>query len=212
MAPRKIVLAQQKGGVGKTSLAVNLACQAVAHGQKAAVIDMDVEQGSAAEWGRRRKEAGLGEPVVYTAHTNELDGRIAKLQNIDWIFIDSPGRDAPASSAALRVADITIIPCRPVEDDIGPSFKAVKLISRSNGRYAYIMNIAPPQAGRIRARKVGEELKSAGHPVSPIIIVQTMSVPDANAHGMGVNEYKPGSESAEDFSRLFAWIQGELRR
>jgi len=211
MAPRKIVLAQQKGGVGKTSLAVNLACQAVAHGQKAAVIDMDVEQGSAAEWGRRRKEAGLGEPVVYTAHTNELDGRIAKLQNVDWIFIDSPGRDAPASSAALRVADITIIPCRPVEDDIGPSFKAVKLISRSNGRYAYIMSLAPPQAGRSRARKVGEELKSAGHPVSPIIIVQTMSVPDANAHGMGVNEYKPGSESAEDFSRLFAWLQGELK-
>ncbi len=212
MAPRKIVLAQQKGGVSKTSLAVNLACQAVAHGQKAAVLDLDFEQGSAAEWGKRRKEAGLGDPAVYTVRTHELDGRIAELQSIDWIFIDSPGRDAPASSAALRVADITLIPCRPVEDDIGPSFKTVKLINRSKGRYVFVMACVPPQAGRSRARKVGEALESAGHPVAPISIAQTINVPDANARGMGVHEYKPGSESAEDFSRLFEWIQSELKR
>lgn len=211
MAPRIVAWAQQKGGCGKSSGCVNAACQAVARGQKAAVIDMDVEQGSAVEWGRRRKEAGLGDPAVYMAHTNELDAQIAKLKDMDWIFIDTPGRDAPASSAALRVADITIVPCRPVEDDIGPSFKTVKLINRNRGRYAYLMNIATPQANKARARKVSEELIGAGHPVAPVIITQTLSIPDANALGMGVNEYKPGSEYAEEFSRLLNWIQDELK-
>ena len=49
-----IAIGQQKGGVGKSALAINLACQAVAGGKAAAAVDMDAEQGTAARWGSRR--------------------------------------------------------------------------------------------------------------------------------------------------------------
>jgi chromosome partitioning protein len=46
-----VAIGQQKGGVGKSSLAINLACQAHAAGEASAVIDMDAEQGTATRWG-----------------------------------------------------------------------------------------------------------------------------------------------------------------
>lgn len=211
---RTVTLAQQKGGVGKTTVCQNLAAQAAARGQTAAIIDMDGDQRSAAKWGERRKGAAKALPAiaVYTVKSGALSAKLQELEaaGIDWAFIDLPGRDAPASSAGLRVANLILIPCRPLEDDVEPSLNTVGLIRRSGGKYAYLLNISPPQVDKSRARKVSAVLTEAGHPVCPVIIVQRISVPDANALGMGVNEREPGSSSAKEYSELLTWIEGQL--
>jgi chromosome partitioning protein len=134
-----------------------------------------------------------------------------KAAGVQWVFIDLPGRDGPAASAGLRYSDLAIVPCRPVEDDIEPSIATVGLLRRSGRKYAYLMNIVQPQIDKGRARKVAEALQAAGHVVCPVAIVLRISVSDASARGLGVNEYQPESSSARDYGELFAWIEGQLR-
>jgi chromosome partitioning protein len=211
-----ITLAQQKGGVGKTSVCINLACQAIAHGKSAVILDMDVEQGSSIKWrARRNKKDGLEKPEVFSIKHPELERKLAELKarGMEWVFIDLPGR--AAYGKGLSIADLIIVPSRPVEDDIEPSLFTVGLIRRGGRKnYAYLMNICPPQVdrgGNSRARKIADALRLGGHPVSPVIIVQRLAVPDANARGLGVNEYEPDSPSAAEYGQLFEWIESELR-
>lgn len=211
-----VTLAQIKGGVGKSSVSINLACQAVAHGKSAVILDMDTEQGSVRKWRERRgKRIGLEEPQVFSVGPPELEKKIAELKarGIDWVFIDTPGRTS--YGRGMVIADMVLIPSRPVEDDIEPSLAMAAKIRQSGRRnYAYLMNICPPQvekAGSSRSRKIAEALKKAGHPVSPVIVIQRIAVPDANTRGLGVNEYEPGSQSAAEYSDLFEWMESELK-
>jgi nitrogenase subunit NifH len=73
------------------------------------------------------------------------------------------------------------------------------------------MNIAPPQIDKRRARNASAILEKAGHPVIPVIIVQKIGVPDANARGLGINEREPNSNSAGEYSELFNWIERQFK-
>jgi chromosome partitioning protein len=206
-----ITLAQQKGGVGKTTVCVNLACQARRRKKRAVILDMDTEQGSAFFWGERRQEAGLPPIPVVRVRSHELPTVLERLrtEKADWVLIDLPGRNVP--SAGLSIADLVLLPCRPVEDDVRPSLATAKVLRTGGARYAYLMNIAPSASDKSRARKVAAVLSDAGHIVAGAIITERMGVPDANARGMGINEREPKSESAREYSDLYKWIEDQLK-
>ena len=206
-----ITLAQQKGGVGKTTVCVNLACQARRRKKRAVILDMDTEQGSAFFWGEKRKEAGLPPIPVVRVRSHELPAVLDRLraENADWVFIDLPGRNVP--STGLSVADLVLLPCRPVEDDVRPSLATAKVLRTGGSRYAYIMNIAPSASDKSRARKVAAVLRDAGHLVSEPIITERWGVPDSNARGMGVNESDPKGDSAKEYSELYRWIEDQCK-
>ena len=204
-----IAIGQQKGGVGKSSLAINLACQAVAARAIAAVVDMDAEQGTAARWGKRRSEPA---PSVVTADARTLINELARLRGAGakWAFLDLPGRSAPVATAGMRAAEFVLIPCRPVDVDIEASITTVQGIVRSGKAYAYLMNIVP-QGSTVRAKKVLKALEDAGHPTCPIIIGQKAEVPDAIARGKGINEVSAAVAVSKDFAELFAWLNEQVR-
>ena len=150
-----IALGQQKGGVGKSAAAINLACQAIAHGESAAIIDMDVDQATALKWGKRRDGKP---PVVERADVNSLPGLLKRLdgEGVQWVFIDLPGRSAPVAGAGLMASDLIIVPCRPLDVDIEASVTTIQVATRGKKRYAFLMNIAPSQADKKRARQVSK--------------------------------------------------------
>ncbi len=207
---RVIALGQQKGGVGKSAAAINLACQAIAKGETATIIDMDVDQATALKWGTRR---GSDAPKVESADANRLAPLLKKLvgDGAQWVFIDLPGRSAPAASAGLAAANLIIVPCRPLDVDVEASANTVQSAMRAGKRYAYLMNISPPQLDKKRARQVAAALEKGGHPVIPVIIVQRTQVPDAIARGKGVNEVEPGGASSNEFAELFSWIKENVQ-
>jgi chromosome partitioning protein len=206
---RIVSLAQQKGGVGKSSCAINLAAQASLVG-KTAIIDMDTEQATTMKWGKRRDS--VLDLEVATSDVNGLGPLLTRLQadGVKWVFIDLPGRGAGVSGAGMKVSDIILVPCRPLDIDIEASLVTVMAARRGGKSYAYLMNIAPPQVNAQRARKVSEALRNAGHPVCPVVIHQRVQVPDAIAQGMTVIEYEPNGESAAEFAALFKWISREV--
>lgn len=207
-----VALATQKGGCGKSATAINLACQAHAAREKAALLDMDQGQHSSLNWGKRRTET---EPQVIATTAFKLGATLAKLRDegTAWVFIDLPGRDAPAANAGLAAADFVLIPCRPVTLDFEASVATVQAAVRARKKYSYLLSIVPVHGDKARARRFAEELKDAKQPqpVCPVFIVQRAVVADAIGEGQCACEAAPEGESAREFAELFAWLKKEVK-
>ena len=208
---RKVTFANGKGGCAKSVTCINLACVAIAADVKAAIVDMDIEQGTCLKWLSRRN--GKAHPIVRRAEINTLDTVLDELKagGVQWTFLDLPGRATAITSAGIKAADFVVVSCRPLDIDIESSLTTVQAAKNTHRPYAYLMNIAPGQHDRRRARQVQGFLRAHGHQVVDTIITQRIIVPDAIADGFGINESKPDSESAAEYADLFRWLDREVK-
>src|SRR5215207_7057685 len=126
-----IAFVTQKGGAGKSTLAACLGVAAQEAGEQAFLIDMD-PQGSLLSWGQSRDaETSLVDtttPIKLAAALSTLAGNGYTLA-----IIDTAGADSAAAAAAMRAADLCLIPARPTAFDIRATEKtrdALKTLSR----------------------------------------------------------------------------------
>ena len=109
---KTIAMVCQKGGTGKTTLALSLAVEAVQSGLSVVMVDLD-PQVSACEWGdmRRGREAAPEAPVVVDAQPARLANVAAKAREagVDLLVIDTAGRTEQAAMAAARIADDALL-------------------------------------------------------------------------------------------------------
>jgi chromosome partitioning protein len=192
----------------------NLADGAAARRSGRAIIDMDAEQGTTTKWGQRRNGKEQDKPTVLSGDAVTLAAKLEALksQGVEWVFLDLPGRAHPIAGAGMKEAELVIIPCRPLDVDIEASLDTVYRCNRGKKPYAYLINIAPSQQGKKRAKQIASFLRAHGHTVAEPIIVQRIEVPDAIADGLGVNEAKPKSSSTEEFASLFKSQRPNLPR
>ena len=209
---RIIALGQQKGGVGKTAAAINLACYAVASNAKTALIDMDDGQWTAVKWGKRRN--GLPDaPSVFSADAVSLRPLLAQLreQTFAWVFIDLPGRHTASASAGLRAADLVLLPLRATMFDLESSVTTQEALRAAKRRYAYLLNDVSAQDRLARAMDVQMQLSNKGHPVVPCIIVHRAEVSNAQDVGRSCVEMFPNGRAAKEIAEVFAWIEREVQ-
>ena len=192
-----IGLLNQKGGVGKTTLSVNLAASLAHAGARVLLLDVD-PQGSALDWAAAREGKPLF-PVVglprATVH-KEID-QIGK--DYDHIIIDGPPRVTDLARSAIMASDLILIPVQPSPYDIWAADEVVKLIEEA-GIYkeklksAFVVNrkIAKTAIGR----DVKEALSSYSVPVFASSITQRVIFAEAAAQGKSVHEIDPQSSAA----------------
>ena len=198
-----IAIIAQKGGAGKTTLAVHLAAEAERNGQVALVVDMDA-QASAFQWGLWREGAP---PDVIDCPPPLLARKIAQAQEMGagFIVIDTPPHADSAATSAAAVADMLLIPCRPRALDLHAIQLTARLVE-ATGKRAYVVFMGGPP----NARKLYEEatniVKGYGLDVAPHIIPERAAYHHATGQGRAAFEIEPNGKAAEDMSVLWTWI------
>lgn len=134
-----ITFINQKGGVGKTTLALSMASAWHLEGRSVAVIDADPQQ-SAVAWKQCQKEGSpLFDMEVYSIDNQNDFEDLSSLPE-EYIIIDTAGNDTPLTSAALKVSDMVIIPIKPSAMDAKASINTYRKVKAENKPCLYILN------------------------------------------------------------------------
>jgi chromosome partitioning protein len=202
-----IAFVTQKGGSGKTTLAFCCAVAAQERGAKVLILDMDA-QGTAEAWYQDR-EADTPKLIRLDAVQLPQALEAARTQQFDVVLLDTPGRDEPATAAAIRAADFCIIPCRSTPGDMKATPPTVATIKRLGKQAAFVLTQTAPRGGRLAEAEAGLGMLGM---VSPIRIVQRHAYQDAQGRGQGVTEFEPEGKAAEDIRRLWQWIIRKMEK
>lgn len=112
-----VTFGSEKGGVGKSTLAVNMAVLRARAGASVLLVDADRQQ-SATFWAGLRQEAGHLPSIAVMQLTGDIRQQAVKLsKQYDAILLDVPGRDAVEMRAAIMVSDVLVIPTRASQFD-----------------------------------------------------------------------------------------------
>ena len=202
---KKIALIAQKGGVGKTTMAVNLA---VAAGPKTALFDLDPQE-SAVIWADRRKAEAPH--VEFLTERRLPDGlKAAEQQGFTLALIDTPPAAGPQAFTAAQAADLVLIPCRPSLVDLDAIRRTAQLVKSANITAYVVFNAAPPGATTLLddARAIVE---ATGLVVAPIILRERSAYRGAWPMGKGVSRPSRTARPPAKFQELKKWVFEQLQ-
>lgn len=196
-----IAILSQKGGAGKTTIALHLAVAAERDGRSAAVIDLD-PQASATSWGDSREAET---PVVVSAQAARLPQVLeaARAAGADFVVIDTAPHSESAALAAARTADLILIPCRPSILDLRAIGTTVDLAKLAGKPSAVVLNTVPPRG------TLGDEARQAvagyGVEIAPVELGQRAAYQHALTAGLSAQEYETSGKAADETTQLYMW-------
>ena len=200
---RTIAVISQKGGAGKTTLALHIAVAAELAGYSAVLLDMD-PQGTAEAWSEWRKEAP---PVVIPAKVGTLAKTMEKaaLHGADIIIIDTPPLAEAEARAAAKIADLVLVPCRPNAFDVH-SIATTTDLTRFAAKPAFaIFNAGPVSAAKLFA-ETAEVVTEIGLPLAPVRLSERAAFRHATGSGQSAQETEPTGKAAAEVAALWAWV------
>lgn len=193
----------QKGGVGKTTLAVNLAAALTRQGARVLLIDAD-PQGSALDWAAAREGDPLFAVVGLPRATVHKEIGVVG-QGYDHVVIDGPPRVTDLARSAIMASDLVLIPVQPSPYDIWAADEVVKLIGearvyKENLKSVFAVNrkIANTAIGR----DVGEALAAYALPVLKAAITQRVVFAEVVAQGKSIFEIDPEGLAAKEVQAM----------
>ena len=211
-----IAVVGRKGGVGKSTIAGNLAGEFASMGRSVAVLDVD-PQHSLAIWAKQGDGmlSRCVQKVADGAATLRARARAAE-KDADIVLIDTPpGTPEHAYQAALA-ADLMLLPCGPSPLDLFALKEALSLSLKARAerrskkpriRFVPSKVLMSTNLGR----GLASSLKDMGKKVLPAI-GQRVVVAEAVAHGLTVSEYAPNSPAHEEFRALAKAVEKILDR
>jgi chromosome partitioning protein len=200
-----LAIISQKGGAGKTTLAVHLAAAAAKAGHRSAIIDLD-PQGTAASWGDRRQAQ---EPEVISGQAVRLPALVKTAQEngADLLILDTaPNADQTASLAA-RAADLVLIPCRAAAFDL-EAVQTTLMLAKTAGKPAYVvLNAVPPRSGGID-KEAAATLTAQGAEVAPHQLAHRAAFAHGVIDGRTAQEFEPKGKAAAEIQSIYKWLCG----
>ena len=212
---RIVAVGNLKGGVGKSTLAVNLACE-LATGAKVRLVDADA-QATAAEW-----LAGGALPIEGEAlpldDPKQAQAWIRKVRALpaDLVVIDLPPHNGAATAAALFLCALFVIPVAPSGLDLRAAVKALDMLReartmRGDGKPPALLVPSRVDRRTGAGREIEAALHEMGEPVGPAIGLRSAFVDSATARDW-VGAFAPRSVAHQEIITLAAVVDRIVRR
>jgi len=215
MEAKIITLATSKGGVGKSTLARNLAAHWLNLGQKVAIVDSD-PQGSIIG---RHDPSGLMKDLTVIAEPEESVAHLIEeiKKKYTHIIIDTGGFRNRTTIRALIKATLAIIPLKASADDVAGALETHNLITelnktpeRTSNPIKYRMILTMTQMGTVIAKHVRSELESKGYLLITPEMYHRVIYPETAINGLSPCITDPDGPAARDISSIINSIEESL--
>jgi chromosome partitioning protein len=204
---RIVAVANQKGGCGKSTIAINVAC-ALARSASVTLIDAD-EQATASHYGADGhlpiKLKRL--PLENAARAGSWSNQVMGIET-DYVVLDAPAHVGDITRAVVGLSDLVLIPCSPSKADLLATVAAVELVrearrqrSRNDQGPACLLLPSRVDTRTTSGREIAGALEKLGEPVGPAVHSRAAFV-DAMTAGQWIGEYAPNSPGHSDINAV----------
>jgi chromosome partitioning protein len=201
-----LAFAGLKGGAGKSTASIAVACELARRGRGVLLVDAD-PQGTCSTWAAVAAENGHPAPaLVAMGATMHREGQLARVSApFDVTIVDCPPRHDAIQRSALMVADVVILPCGPSAADAWALASSVELVEgartvRPALRAAVLLTRA--QRGTTLAKSARGVLEGGGLPILDAELAYRVAYQEALAAGQGVTDYAPKDAAAAEVRAL----------
>lgn len=203
---KSIAFLSQKGGSGKTTLAVHTAVAAVEAGERVVLVDTDIQQ-SATGWGNARSAT---QPIVATASAADMNRVLmaARHDAMTLCIIDTAPHATPDAVRIAQAVDLVVIPCRPTAFDVAAVGSAVEIVRAASVRAVLVLSACPFRAPEIAETRM--LLAEHGLPLAPVEITDRRAFARAIASGRAVTEFDSSGKAAEEIRLLWRWLMEKI--
>lgn len=206
---KTIVIANQKGGSGKSTLTVHLAAAAEAAGDGPAIITDTDPQGTAGDWFNQRRKAGLETPRYAPLALDNLTGKLRALDDAGaaYLFIDTAPSVGAVNAELFAAADLILIPLNPTPADLRALVKGLPLVKAAGKPFNFILT-------RVRANLRNNDgaamaLDALGL-VMPVRMHERVIYAETFAHGKTALEIEPNGVAALEVEELWESVKARI--
>ncbi len=201
--PKVISILNQKGGVGKTTIAVHLATALARKKKRVLLVDAD-PQGSALDWSAARKDPALF-PVVGLPKSSLHKELPALAANYDFVVIDGPPRVYDVARSAIMASDLVIVPVQPSPYDVWAAKEIIDLLEEASVYKANLKKVFAINrkiANTAIGRDVVDALRAYPLPVLKSALCQRVPFAESATQGLTVYELDPDMLASREMSDL----------
>ena len=209
---KTLAIISQKGGTGKTTVAVHLSVEAQRQGYTVALIDLD-PQASATKWSDSRIDDS---PVAVSAHAIRLKQELykAEKEGVDFAIIDTPPNTNPFPRELVKdteiLADLALIPIKDSRFDVEAIASTIQFGEEAKIPMRIVFNAVKVRSADLKPAREG--VAEYGVPIAPCILHDRVAFSRAVLSGLGVQEYetqrkRPASKEVE---ALFEYVSKEM--
>jgi chromosome partitioning protein len=206
---KTIIVANQKGGSGKSTVTVHLAAAAEQAGDGPVVISDTDPQGTAADWFNQRKKAGIDTPLYSPLTLSDLAGKVQALAKAgaSYLFIDTAPSIGAVNEDLFALADLILIPLNPTPADLRALVKGLPLVRQSGKPFQFVLarvrpNLRNNDGAAMALNALGMVLPARMH--ERVIYAETF------AHGKTALEIDPKGVAAHELAALWAGIKEKI--
>jgi chromosome partitioning protein len=211
-----IAVANLKGGCGKSTIAVNLACELARRRSSVVLVDADA-QGTAAYWSSHGSLPlqCLSMPLDNVRDAERWAARVLDIK-ADYVVLDAPPHVGSATEAAVAIADLVLVPVTASGADLAATISGLDLIrqvraTRQDGGPLCLLIPSKIDRRTLSGREIESALKPFGEPIGPAIH-QRAAIVDAFGAGQWIGDFAPDSAGHQDIQDLASTIRKRLKR